>query len=551
MVRSLFILACTVSLFSTPGYSQGRDVTRFPGSDIGQQINAAYAALPPTGGRLHVPTKHDGSCYQYATPIVINIPNKSVVLEGDSLQSTCLQFLGRGVAMQFDYGFDHTVFGAALKDLCLQGTAQQGTGLLLGGSNGAEGLLVENVRITGFGLGVTYSHHAWASRFAHAMIDDNVQNLYYPPGLIATGENVEFNHVLFLNSNSQFLNTDANVANSIVIDTGSGSSAGSPPDFNFVDCSFDGVQLVLKPSYINIVNPHFEGGFGRNALDWIVIDGAYVNIVNPMFLQDFFSGPQPSQLIRATAGLTVLSGVKAYSNQVIPRFMLLQGTANALVLGEINVQNFSTDIVKDAGATGYFAVHGDYGFNRPLRLSNNTGVWWESTDGAPTEIFRVDAFNGLVIQNPGGNINFWNKNESSNIGGFNDNGLAVGTASISTFGDASFRSVTVANKASASSDPQPQTSNVNPRPGEKNSPTRFSGVISFGIIPANTCKENGIPVAGATTNTSVAPVWPPLENGLTGIMYIPESGKVMIRLCNSTANSVGTASRYFGGRLDN
>jgi hypothetical protein len=547
MIRRLFILACIVSVFSAPGYSQGLDVTKFPGTDIGQQVNAAYAALPPTGGKLHVPSKPDGSCYQYATPIVINIPNKSVVIEGDSLQSTCLQFLGTGVAAQFDYGFNHVVFGAALRDLSLQGTAQQGTGLVLGGSNGAEGLLVENVRITGFGLGVTYSQHAWASRFAHAIIDDNVQNLYYPPGLIASGENTEFNHVLFLNSNSPVLNTDANVANSIVINAG----AGSPPDFNFVDCSFDGVQLVLTVGYVNFVNPHFEGGFGRNALDWIVINGAYVNIVNPMFLQDFFSGIQPSQLIRATAGLTVLSGVKAYTNQVIPRFMLLQGSANALVLGEINVQNFAADVVKDAGATGYFAIHGDYGSSRPLRFSNNTGVWWENTEGIPTEIFRVDAYNGLIIQNPGGNINFWNKGESSVIGDFNDNGLAIGAASISTSGNANFRSVTTANQRAASVEPGPQVVSANAQHEVRNSLTRFNSIISFGIIPANTCKENGIPVAGATTNTSVAPVWPPLENGLTGIMYIQETGKVMVRLCNSTASAVGTAGRYFGGRLDN
>src|SRR5579859_7986309 len=117
MVRPLFILMCIVSVFSTPGYSQGRDVTRFPGSDIGQQINAAYAALPPTGGKLHVPSRPDGNCYLFSTPIRFNISSKSVVVEGDSLQSTCLQFLGTGVAMQFDYGFDHTVFGAALRDL--------------------------------------------------------------------------------------------------------------------------------------------------------------------------------------------------------------------------------------------------------------------------------------------------------------------------------------------------------------------------------------------------------------------------------------------------
>src|SRR5262249_28414445 len=160
----------------------------------------------------------------------------------------------------------------------------------------------------------------------------------------------EFDHVIFTNK-------DANVANSIVID----ATGGSPPDFNFVNCSFDGVQLVLKVGYINLVNPHFENNHALYDLDWIVIDAAYVNIVNPMCLHDFLGGPQPAQLIRPTQGLTVMVGIKAYSNVMIPRFMLLQGSANALLLGEINVQNFAADIVKDQGATGYFAVHGTYG----------------------------------------------------------------------------------------------------------------------------------------------------------------------------------------------
>src|SRR5262245_22925942 len=119
IVRTSAIIVLALFLLSPAGYSQARDVTRYPGTDIGQQVNAAYAALPPTGGLLHIPAKHDGSCYQYGTPILVNIPDKSVVIEGDSLQSTCLQFQGRGVAIGFDFGFSPAIFGAALKNLTL------------------------------------------------------------------------------------------------------------------------------------------------------------------------------------------------------------------------------------------------------------------------------------------------------------------------------------------------------------------------------------------------------------------------------------------------
>ena len=544
------IVVLAMCLLSTAAYSQGRDVTKYPGSDIGQQVNAAYAALPPTGGHLHIPAKQDGSCFQYVTPIVFNIPEKSVVIEGDSLQSTCLQFQGSGIAVQFDFGFSPFIFGAALKNLSLQGTAQQGTGLVLGGTNGAEGVLVENVRITGFGLGVTYSQKAWASRFEHSIIDDNVQNLYYPPGLAPSGENLEFIHVIFLNTNTKALNTDAYVANSIVISAADGTSAGSPPDFNFVDCSFDGVQLVLKPSYINIVNAHFEGGFGRNALDWIVIDGAYVNIVNPMFLQDFDSGSQPSQLIRATSGLTVLSGVKAYTKQVIPRFMLLQNSASALVLGEINVQNFTSDIVKDTGATGYFAVHGAYQLNYPLLLSNNTTVGWQNKDGVPTEVLRLDAYNNFVIHNPGASIGFWNSKESSPIGLINDSGVGIGPATIDAGGNARFNSLTLPNSAQpASVKPASETQGRNAIAGESKPGVNFGSVILFGNIPTNACKESEIPGVTAGTDTFLVPIWPALESGLTGMMYVVDSGKIRVRVCNVTTNPINVAAHHFGGRF--
>src|SRR5579864_4521100 len=129
MLQRSSILVLALCLQCGAAYSQGRDVTKYPGSDIGQQVNAAYAALPQTGGLLHIPSKQDGSCYHYATPILVNIPDKSVVIEGDSLQSTCLQFQGSGIAVQFDFGFSPAIFGAALKNLSLHGSAQQGTGL--------------------------------------------------------------------------------------------------------------------------------------------------------------------------------------------------------------------------------------------------------------------------------------------------------------------------------------------------------------------------------------------------------------------------------------
>jgi hypothetical protein len=539
IAERLSILVLATCLLCAGAYGERLNVTHYPGSDIGQQINAAYAALPPTGGALYVPAKKDGTCYQFSTPIQFNTLHKTVVVEGDSLQSTCLQYLGSGTAVSFDYGFEHYLVGATLKNLTLQGTGNQGTGLILGGSNGAEGTRIENVRIAGFGLGVIFGYRSWGSKFDHVVIDDNEQNLYYPPSLQDTGENLEFIHVIFGN------NTNVNIANSIVIN----GANGSPPDFNFVDCSFDAVQVVLTVGYINMVNPHFENAANHSDLDYLVINGAYVNIVNPFFLQNFFSGPIPSQFIRATQGLTVLVGVKAYTNQIIPRFMFLQGTASALVLGEINVQNFTTDIVKDVGATGYVAVHGAYGSNYPLLLSNNVPLAWQNSQGIPTEIFRVGTDNSLLVRNPGGNINYWNNAETAIVGAFADNEWAIGPASISTSGDAHFNSVTTANPTpSTPASLVSQTQSQSPATGTGKSEAAFSGVLSFGSIPAETCKEDDISNARSGTDTFLVPIWPALESGLTGMMYV-DSSKVRVRVCNVTSHPISASAHQFGGRF--
>jgi hypothetical protein len=49
----------------------------FPGADLGERINAAYADLPPGGGAILL--SEGGS---FSTPIVFSTEGKPVVLEG-------------------------------------------------------------------------------------------------------------------------------------------------------------------------------------------------------------------------------------------------------------------------------------------------------------------------------------------------------------------------------------------------------------------------------------------------------------------------------------
>src|SRR5215813_994514 len=51
------------------------------GSDVGAWVNAAYAACPSTGCRIHISAQ--ASCYSYSTPIALSTNGKPAILEGD------------------------------------------------------------------------------------------------------------------------------------------------------------------------------------------------------------------------------------------------------------------------------------------------------------------------------------------------------------------------------------------------------------------------------------------------------------------------------------
>jgi hypothetical protein len=52
------------------------------GADIGAWLNAAYAALPATGGKIWVMQKAAGGCYSFTTPIVMSVLGKYPDIEG-------------------------------------------------------------------------------------------------------------------------------------------------------------------------------------------------------------------------------------------------------------------------------------------------------------------------------------------------------------------------------------------------------------------------------------------------------------------------------------
>ena len=128
--------------------SSVRAASDFPGADIGAQINAAYADLPPTGGAILL--KAAGS---FSTPIVFGTKDKPVVLEGIPGDVVTLTYTAAaGTAITFDYATGHRM-GHGLRDVTLTGPGNSTytTGIVFGGNYGAEGLEFRDFKIQGFG----------------------------------------------------------------------------------------------------------------------------------------------------------------------------------------------------------------------------------------------------------------------------------------------------------------------------------------------------------------------------------------------------------------
>src|SRR5579863_6227789 len=169
---------------STSAASSVRRASDFPGSDIGQQINAAYADLPPQGGAIMV-----GASASFSTPVVFNTNGKPAILIGLPGDIVTLTYTGSaGAAVTFDCGTGHRM-GYGIRDLTLTGPGNStGTiGLVFGGDNGAEGIALRDFKIQSFGTNLRMGSHTWLAYFEHGMIRDGGFNVLLPSGLTQAG----------------------------------------------------------------------------------------------------------------------------------------------------------------------------------------------------------------------------------------------------------------------------------------------------------------------------------------------------------------------------
>jgi hypothetical protein len=178
---------CTENSLHTIPRANALNATLFPGSDIGAQINAAFASC---SGRCKVEVPQ-GS-YNYSTTIQIPVHSAGgAVLECDS-QSTMLNYTGTGDAMEA-FGTGDAESGILVQNCGLVSASSAGTvnGLHLRALGQA---VFENIRITGFSGDGVLNEGANTITFNSPDIEGNAINIHNV-GVVVNGIGYSANSV--------------------------------------------------------------------------------------------------------------------------------------------------------------------------------------------------------------------------------------------------------------------------------------------------------------------------------------------------------------------
>jgi hypothetical protein len=234
-----------------PSVNGAIDPAQFAGSDIGAQINAAFAACTGNSIHLQIPPGR----YSFSTPVAFS---GSCVPQIDAA-GVEMDYTGTGQAITFSGLNISGSFGAPkyLRGLHLVYTGTEAasvTGIAIGDTSGSRrpaccgtGIRLEDDWIENFGIDLLFGSNAWnfSAIGSYFSADTNGKLLVsFPATATNSGESLRF-------TNSTFFSTGAFLTNAIDIANGAVSSSWDGDNFNNVE-----VELVAGNN--NMSSPYWE-----------------------------------------------------------------------------------------------------------------------------------------------------------------------------------------------------------------------------------------------------------------------------------------------------
>jgi hypothetical protein len=354
---ALATLVLVSAMISSRAFAQGNTLStdQVEGTDIGDQINQAYANCPQVGCRINIPAGQ----YSFSTPIVIGAgarnDNKAVDLECDggsagffgfpafpfAPQAICqLTYTGPGTAISVQACANN---GAVLSGFQLVGLSSSGStvGLQLGGTGNCVGALIQNISITGFGTGLVIGSSNYLNTYQNLNLANNGTNLSYPSDSGNSGEGILFIGGVF-QTKSRSIKFPLPLSATCVDLEGP-----TAINISFYGVSFDNCPITLNGrglAHYVFTASHFENPNGPltsteladgTPLDYISVGprcGICQVLLNGADIYDWHTATTRAELISLHAGRLTVIGGDYRASASIPQVVRGFGTSGLAVL---------------------------------------------------------------------------------------------------------------------------------------------------------------------------------------------------------------------------
>jgi hypothetical protein len=333
------------------------DASQFAGSDIGAKINAAYAQAVANSLNGVIITVPAGT-FSFSTPIAISTDGFRATIKGTGGDGTVLTYTGSSStkAITFNCGYQGDGAGSehityvGLQDITIKGndstSASAKIGVYLGGTNGAAGIVLRNVKIETFGQGLYFGANTY-----HTLMDSvvirNCAQLMYIAASSNSGEGLTFVNCFMVDP----FDTTYVTANGVQIaDSGTASA-------RFVGCSFDDTQVRIgQANNVTFVGTHWEnpGSANWGAYTYLSIDSNLATNVSLNGDTFFATGSTSPTAYFANGGNLTMNAViiRKFTGSTMTNMGSLTGTGRVTWSGLNNASGTAiTNVVSTAPYT--------------------------------------------------------------------------------------------------------------------------------------------------------------------------------------------------------
>lgn len=360
---------------------------QFAGADIGAKINAAYAALPSTGGTIIVGTGQ----YSFSTPILCNTLNKPVLLKGDPAGACTLTYTGGTTTVACTINVTAAVTpGYGIQGLKFVGPNSKGStvGIQLGGmgandSKGFAGGTLRDVHVRGFGCNILIGNNAFIVTLDNVISNFGGVLLFEKGGAGAGATDWTVNGANTINSGERMVAMNCTFADADNTLFGESSAryavhlqVSGLTDWDFISTSFDDCELYVDYSggtgnQVHLTDCHFENPAGDSIAVYTFITtlsaaaSTELDLTDTTFVQDANVSAAPSfisagcQVSAKGCSLTRNVGASAATLGAFVKFLNADATNNLKFSGIGNFSNAATNMATNG--TNVLAMTGGTG----------------------------------------------------------------------------------------------------------------------------------------------------------------------------------------------